>query len=671
MSYDAKGNQLFLPFFNFGIIRMDLANNTFSVLLEPDGDMLHASYMHVDDGELFIGMAGDLRACRLVGNEVTLLGNTLLPDSMIVSRKGIVSCLKTRNGVYYIKRSDGSLVVTNGDRFSILHGNGFKPNISISPDEKYISYVNIDLDLVRISVSEDRADTIKLQELLQRANFSFSNPRHMVDDGESVWITGQNGVLRYNYLREALQAYGMEKGLSHTFTFSVVLDLNNQVYIGSIGGIDRYNPVTNRFESMYSVQDNSYMDAFGHALRVANGDLYFQFGNRLVRIRPGALSATTGLDKSLQLHEVSVNGNAVHWEETDLLNKLGYQQNQLMFVFDIPWFGDPDLVRFEYRLNDQAWVDNGTVNRVQLNGLAPGKYQLEIRLAGSQLQSTTESLIIPFRIRPPFWMSWWFIAGFAIIVFSVILYFFQLHINRIKERASVRVQLMQLKSTALRAQMNPHFVFNSLNAIQECVVTGKVDEAYIYLSKFSRLLRLVLEHSDKRAVLLQDEMEVLTLYLSMEQLRFNQELEFTLRVAPDLDAEDIYIPSMLIQPHLENAVWHGLRQKLGEKCIDVVVEEYAGAYVRITITDNGIGRQAATQFQSQQISSGHHRPMGFAISSEQLGLLQQRYPQAAISIEDLITAEGLASGTKVVLVLPMMEKPTFVISHGTQAHIDR
>ena len=163
------------------------------------------------------------------------------------------------------------------------------------------------------------------------------------------------------------------------------------------------------------------------------------------------------------------------------------------------------------------------------------------------------------------------------IVFSIIsladISFLLTAYNNLKAKASIKQQMAELEGKAIRAQMNPHFIFNSLNAIQESIVTEKIDAAYDYLSRFSKLLRMVLDNSDKNLIPLSSELETIRLYLSLEALRFSQSFSYTIENNDKLDKEDIYIPSLLLQPFVENAIWHGLINKEGEKLLQIRFSE--------------------------------------------------------------------------------------------------
>ena len=185
-------------------------------------------------------------------------------------------------------------------------------------------------------------------------------------------------------------------------------------------------------------------------------------------------------------------------------------------------------------------------------------------------------------------------------------------------------------------------------------MTGRVDDAYTYLSKFSRLLRLVLEHSDTTMVSLQSEMEILHLYISLEQLRFKGDMLYDVQLDPDLDGEEIRIPPMLIQPHLENAIWHGLRNKGGDKKLQLSITEKNAGYLNIVVEDNGIGRVKAAELKTQQIRTKQHESKGSILSENRMALLKKNFPLTSMTITDLYHEDGVAAGTKVELVIPVL-----------------
>ena len=206
--------------------------------------------------------------------------------------------------------------------------------------------------------------------------------------------------------------------------------------------------------------------------------------------------------------------------------------------------------------------------------------------------------------------------------------------------------LAESQLMALRAQMNPHFVFNCLNSIQECIVTEKYGEASRYLNKFSKLFRMVLNNSGKNLVTLNEETEVLGLYLELEQMRFEKSFTYNMIVDEELEADDLLIPSMLLQPYVENALWHGLMHKQGERILLIEFRRVNEDIFKCIIDDNGIGRKKSYELKAQQSKTRQHESKGLKISKDRLDVLQRQGYHATVEIID-----KESGGTTVVLEL--------------------
>ena len=221
------------------------------------------------------------------------------------------------------------------------------------------------------------------------------------------------------------------------------------------------------------------------------------------------------------------------------------------------------------------------------------------------------------------------------------------------EMYSMNEQLSKARLEALRSQMNPHFIFNSLNAIQECILTNKVDAAYEYLSKFSKLQRMVLNNSSKEFIPFSSELEMLQLYLSLESLRFNQSFTYRIEVDDNIDTDDVMVPSMLIQPYVENAIWHGLRNKKGEKLISVICREEDGVLI-ITVDDNGVGRKEAALIKAKKLGSEQLESKGTVLTEQRINLLSVKYKaKIYVNTQDKVNEKNEASGTTVIIMLPI------------------
>ncbi|NOT52165.1 MAG: histidine kinase [Chitinophagaceae bacterium] len=202
--------------------------------------------------------------------------------------------------------------------------------------------------------------------------------------------------------------------------------------------------------------------------------------------------------------------------------------------------------------------------------------------------------------------------------------------------------------TTLRAQMNPHFIFNALNSVQQYILQGNVVEANKYLSKFSKLQREVLNHSDQDFISLEKELEVLTLYLELEQLRFDGNFNYEIKTDPAIDDDEIKIPPMIVQPFVENSIWHGLMPKQGERWVRIHFELSSDDLLLCTVTDNGIGRDASARLK--QNGHGQHKSKGLSLVYDRLNILRQQYGQAfEVKIKDITDSNNVPAGTEVKL----------------------
>jgi ligand-binding sensor domain-containing protein/putative methionine-R-sulfoxide reductase with GAF domain len=221
----------------------------------------------------------------------------------------------------------------------------------------------------------------------------------------------------------------------------------------------------------------------------------------------------------------------------------------------------------------------------------------------------------------------------------------------------INKQLAESQLMALRAQMNPHFVFNCLNSIQECIVTQKYGEASNYLNKFSKLFRTVLNNSGKNLVTIDEEKEVLKLYLELELMRFDQSFTYDISVDDNLETEEILMPSMILQPYVENALWHGLMHKAGERRLSISFSKVSEEVFRCVIDDNGIGRQRSFELKEQQSKTKRHESRGLKITKDRIDILRQQGYHASLEIEDKKNDAGEATGTRVIVELSTFLKP--------------
>ncbi len=229
-----------------------------------------------------------------------------------------------------------------------------------------------------------------------------------------------------------------------------------------------------------------------------------------------------------------------------------------------------------------------------------------------------------------------------------------------EEKQKTKIELLENKQKAaesrlqsLRLQMNPHFLFNALNSIQQMILANEEMVATRYLSRFSKLLRSILIHSDKETITLKEELDILKLYVELESVRFKEAFSYEIYCDEEIDTDEVKIPTLLIQPFVENAIWHGLMHKEGPRSLKIAFTEMDD-YVQCIIEDNGIGRQKSAQIKMTSGSDKNHTGKGIQVSIERLNAMQKNGgASGSMMIKDLVDPAGAAVGTRVEINLPI------------------
>lgn len=330
--------------------------------------------------------------------------------------------------------------------------------------------------------------------------------------------------------------------------------------------------------------------------------------------------------------------------------KFDHNQKKFRFVFHVPTLKNRDNIRYHYRLKglSNEWLINPYADHdVTYYSLAPGDYVFTVKAENNGVFS--EPISYSFSVAAPFYQKWWFNAGIALLVLGIVILFFRRQLAIQRKKAQQINELNASRLTAIQSQMNPHFIFNSLNSIQDLVLKGDIDNSYTFITKFSNLVRRTLNYSDKDFIEFEQEIKLIELYLALEKLRFKEDLVFTIDTD---DIEDILIPPMLIQPFIENALLHGLLHKEGKK--ELLIRFYLQESLICEITDNGVGRKRAKEIKDRQRSQ--HESFSVNAIKRRFEILGEHFgKELGFSYEDL-EINGEPSGTKVILKLPTKHK---------------
>lgn len=235
----------------------------------------------------------------------------------------------------------------------------------------------------------------------------------------------------------------------------------------------------------------------------------------------------------------------------------------------------------------------------------------------------------------------------AIVLVTVLLFIF----NR-QQQITQEKKILTLEQNMLKSQMNPHFIFNSLNSIKLYIINNEKENAVYYLNKFAKLIRKILVASNEKDISLADELDTMKLYMNIENIRFSNEINFKIKIDEKINPENIRVPSLILQPFLENSLWHGLSSKTDDKRIELDIKKESDDYITISITDNGVGRKVSHE---RKLNKTLQRDsVGIEITRERLFNFSKRFARMYdLKIEDLFDHQNKASGTKVILNIPI------------------
>lgn len=430
----------------------------------------------------------------------------------------------------------------------------------------------------------------------------------------------------------------------HVEAVSKFIIHNNTLISKSARGLlqfDLTGKLLNSLSTSQGFSNNRIID-----FTIQDDQLWVSHTNGVQQINLNGIRQKTDTPRIL-LSEITVNDSVINY----LINKdFLSTERKIQFTVSSPTLRNRENIHYHYKLegNDFYWsINSYDANKITYNALAPGSYTFYVKAEKQGVFSKT--LIYTFKINSSIYSRWWFIAlvALAFLIIVYLIYKWQLNIQRKKSQQINELNASKL--TAIQSQMNPHFIFNSLNSIQDLILKGDVEHSYSYITTFSNLVRRTLSYSDKDFIDFEQEIKLIELYLSLEKLRFKKDFSYTINTN---NIVDIQIPPMLIQPFIENALVHGLLHKEGEKKLTI----YFGLKDTLicVIEDNGVGRDKSKSIKLRQRSE-HESFSGKAIYKRFEILSNVFEGQFGYTYEDL-QDENQATGTRVSLTIPVKHK---------------
>ncbi|GAB3998380.1 hypothetical protein GCM10028807_45910 [Spirosoma daeguense] len=524
------------------------------------------------------------------------------------------------------------------DRHRNLWVGGLGPIFKISPD-------------LRLLAKYEHSDDV--QTLPDEGVTGFADDRF-----GRMWVSTDNGLACLNQKTGKFQVFTTQHGLPHN-DLSAVFILGDTLWISTSQGL-AYTDVRRPKFTVFNEADGFSASEFesGSVVRDATGRLYFGGMRSLVYTYPERIRQNRYVPP-VYLTSFRVNGQEMLKNPFAAPPTLELEPNQNTFTFEMAAlsFDNPNDNRYAYRLEefDTDWQREGNRAFASYTNIPPGNYVLHVIAANNDGAWNRSGYRLPITILAPFWQTWWFRISTLVSLLTLTGFVARW---REKQRAAVQREKSEMRERiaasemkALRSQMNPHFLYNSLNAIRLFILQNDSDNADKYLVKFARLMRLILDNSRLEWVTLDNELEQLTLYMELEQLRFDNLFDFSITTDSSLSLEKTAIPPMIIQPYIENAILHGMAHKQSKGCIQVCIVSKP-THLECIIDDDGIGRMQAQTFKKPD---SKHRSVGLRVTEDRLQLIGQRSGRTAgVQILDKYNDQQQATGTRVVIQLPFV-----------------
>lgn len=441
-----------------------------------------------------------------------------------------------------------------------------------------------------------------------------------------------------------------KSGLISDHVVCIQFDKNNRLWVGTSRGVQVFNlPYKKGDKTLLFTTNQGLISREVTALHLTNRFAYIGTKNGISRIEFSEYRPKSVNPNRIHIHEFKVNGEL---QKSTKKSTLPSSTSSISLSFYVQDYSNSKRPKYAYRINSSAeWIKTNTPE-LSLLSLGAGNYSIEVKYQNEQLEWSPIKRLCSFEIEKPFYQSIYFILLCVLFGASLMYVLLQYRIRQISKQHHYETTINQLKQRALSAQMNPHFIFNALNSIQSFLVFEENEKAEKYLLKFSALIRQTLANSRDHFIRIETELETLRIYMELEHMRFKQQFDFKINTNLSPQFLQYYLPPMLIQPYIENAIIHGVSSMSEGGKIEVSITLLSENELAVVIEDNGQGRQAAWAK-----SPSKHTSFGTKITSERLNLFhKQGKPNSSytVNIIDKIM-DGKSEGTQVKLIIPLLK----------------
>lgn len=504
-------------------------------------------------------------------------------------------------------------------------------------------------------------------------------------DGK-IWIQAENGdimvvdvkqpkkgIIKVISLKDQIDQNKIKlvnaEDFTNEFYASGTFDLDGRFWFLSQAGIFCYDDKAAQLElfgeSVGIVVNDPELNVFvaNVLIRLPDGKMLFHNRKGVCLFDPKRIGNQTEVPVPY-VRAISVNNEYIKFDSSSIF-KSNYsfkpKENFIGFYFSAVDFSLPTNVKFLYKLEgvDEEWKDPRNKRYVSYTQLQGGEYTFLLKACNAGGIWSDEIVKINVHVAKFWYKERWAMVLFLGAMLLLILAIYSIRLRRAIEKEQVKIKyekdLAELKMQALTAQMNPHFIFNSLNSIDFYIIKNETKKASGYLNRFSRLMRLILKNSRSNYVTLKDDLEALKLYLEIECVRFNHSFDFEIKVDENIDIDYLKIPPMLIQPYVENSIWHGqLHKKENGKITVCFVFDEKNESLHCTIIDNGIGRKKSMEMKLKNGLKEARKSFGMNITKDKIEIMKILHGiDAKVEIFDLYDDQENSIGTKVELSIPI------------------
>ena len=616
-----------------------------------------------DSGIVWLGSEeGDLEALDPVNRRLAIyLLNPEVSNNTIYKiyehRPGTL-WLGTHSGLYRFDKQSGSITYYDLEKIlgKTINSNEIRAIIADSKSNLWLGTLGAGLFYFDLE-----SETLTQFEHDPKDPFSISGniaPSLFIDAQDTLWVGTASGLNKFHLTESKFYRFNESDGLPNDVVYGILSE-GDQLWLSTNQGISRFNKKTRSFRN-YHVSDGLQGSEFnaGAYHQGSDGELLFggidgYNGFYPASIKDNQLIPTVVLTGFKVFNEDRPLSKSLEATETITLS---YRDSFFSFEFAGLHLVAPEKNQYTYMMEgfDREWIKSDR-RYASYTNLDPGSYTFRVKASNNDGIWNDEGLALKVNITPPFWQTLWFYIS-ALLLVSVIIYaFYRFRIAQVRKEEKLKTEfnkkLAEVEMTALRAQMNPHFLFNCLNSINRYIVKSDPETASGYLTKFSRLIRLILQNSKSSTVPLESELDALKLYIEMEEMRFDNQFAYKIQVDKNIESHLMAVPPMILQPYVENAIWHGLMHKPGKGMVELDIS-FSNGVLHFVIEDDGIGRDKSREYNSRNRT--RKKSMGMRITEDRINMINKLYnSNTSVKIVDLKNPAGEAAGTKVELDIPI------------------